>query len=356
MSLPFLIFTCWVTLTTFFAIDKQNSIHDLYSHLIKYIIFFYVMVNFFASKRRLDTVSWTIIISTSVFSLGSLIYEYAVLGNSINLRFGLSLVQTPTNLIGVVTLFGIILCLHGLLTKTGFTNKVVLALCLVPLSAVTMLTRTRSNIIALGATLILIFPFNKKAAFAVVGCTLLLTSISHAPSRWQLNHLLNNERLGMCRIAYQVIKDYPVTGIGFGMHTYGNKLDLADYKARVSNWQKSLYIMKYPHNMFVSVAVRTGIPGFLLFLAIIGVSVKMCFEVIGKAQVHAVRGWGYCSLSLLVMFLTKGLFEPVLTHLTEVVFFTILSMIAVLWRIHKKHNAGFVLATSMKGGDLSPSH
>jgi len=336
LSLPFLIFTCWVTFTTFFAIDKQNSIHDLYSHLIKYVIFYYVMVNFATSKKHLVALSWTIIISTSFFSLGSVIYEYAMLGSSIHHRFGLSLVQTPTNLIGVVTLFGIILCLRGLLTQTNSAKKIFFFLCLMPLSAVTLLTRTRSNIIALGATLILIFPFNKKAAFAVVGCTLLLTSITHHPSRWQLNHLLNNERLGMCRIAYEVIKDYPFMGIGFGMQTYGKKLDLEQFKARVTNWSRPLYVLEYPHNMFVSIAVRTGVFGFLIFLLLLGTSFRMCFHLIRNAKDSFFKNWGYCVLSLLVMFLIKGLFEPVLTHLTEVVLFTILSMITILWRLYKQ--------------------
>lgn len=333
LTIPFLLFVCWIIFTTFFALDRQNSIHDFYSHLIKYIIFYYIMINTMTSQKHLTTLSWLIIISTSAFALGSLLYDYAILRTPITQRFGLSFVQTPTNLVGVVTLSGIILSLHQLFNETHFPRKIFLSFCLLPLFAVTILTQTRSNIIALGAVLILLVPANKKVAIVLIGVTLLMMSITHPPGRWQTKHLLNNERLGLIQIAYEVIKDYPVTGIGFGMHTYGNKLDLADYKAGVSNW---LYIMKYPHNMFASTAVRTGVPGFLLFLCILFVSFRMCFQVVRNAQDEFLKKWGYCVLSLLVMFLIKGLFEPVLTHLTEVVFYTILSMIAILWRIHEQ--------------------
>jgi len=335
LSLPFLLFVSWALLTTFFALDKENSIHDIYSHLLKYLILYYLILNSFTSKDGLHRLSWLIVLSSSLFSLGVLFYDYFVLGNRVTTRFGLAFVQTPTNLLGIITLFGIILGLYLLLTESRLSRKTVLLFCLLPLLAVTFLTQTRSNVIALAAALMLLFPIRKKAVLVLLGISLVLTAMTHHTYRWHLGHLLNNERLGLNHITYEVLKDYPVTGIGFGMLTYGDKVDLEAYKQRVSDGHKPIYALDYPHNMFLSIAVRVGVVGLLLFLYILFMCFKMCFEIVRKGKDTYIRKWGFCVLSSLVMFLIKGCFEPVLTHLTEVVLYTIFAMISILWRLNR---------------------
>ena len=337
LSVPLLLFLSWALLTTFFALDKENSIHDIYSHLLKYLIFYYLMFNSFNSKERLLRLSWLIVISSSIFSLGALCHDYLILGNKLSTRFGLTFVQTPTNLIGVITLSAIILSLYLLLTETTLFQKIVLVSCLLPLSTVTFLTQTRSNVIALGAALILLFPINRKAMLVALGLVLLLTATTHPKARWRPNYLLNNERIGTTYLIYEITKDYPITGIGFGMLTYGSKIDLDAYRQRIPSEYRPP-ILNIPHNIFLSIAVRVGPVGLVLFLYVLFVSVKMCLGIIRQAKDIFLRKWTFCALSLLVMFLIKGSFEPVLTHLTEVVFYTIFAMITILWRLNLASN------------------
>ena len=47
LLLPFGLFILWSFLSIFFALDKKNSIHDFYSHLIRYVILYYILINFF---------------------------------------------------------------------------------------------------------------------------------------------------------------------------------------------------------------------------------------------------------------------------------------------------------------------
>ena len=79
LLLPFGLFILWSFLSIFFAFDKENSIHDFYSHLIRYVILYYILINFFNSEKRLVYLSWVIIISSSIFTVGGLIYYYFIL-------------------------------------------------------------------------------------------------------------------------------------------------------------------------------------------------------------------------------------------------------------------------------------
>jgi O-antigen ligase len=88
LLIPFGIFVFWSFLSIFWALNVENSIHDFYSHLIRYIILYFIIISFFNSKKRLVCLSWVIIISSTVFSVGGLIYYYLILNNSLSVRFG----------------------------------------------------------------------------------------------------------------------------------------------------------------------------------------------------------------------------------------------------------------------------
>ena len=85
--LSFALFVAWSFIGLFFALDKNNSIHDFYSHLIRYIMLYYILINVFRSKKSLVGLSWIIIVSSSIFSIGGIIYFYFILGNILTQRF-----------------------------------------------------------------------------------------------------------------------------------------------------------------------------------------------------------------------------------------------------------------------------
>ena len=58
---PIGIFFIWTFLGLFFAIDKNNSIHDFYAHFIRYILIYYILINYFKSKKTSRAVRcWTL--------------------------------------------------------------------------------------------------------------------------------------------------------------------------------------------------------------------------------------------------------------------------------------------------------
>jgi len=74
LTLPFTLFVIWSFCGLFFALDRVNSIHDFYANLIKYLALYYIIINFFNSRKRLTLLSWTIIVSSGIFSLGGILY------------------------------------------------------------------------------------------------------------------------------------------------------------------------------------------------------------------------------------------------------------------------------------------
>ena len=341
LLLPVGLFLSWAFLSIFFAFDKYNSIHDFYSHLIRYIILYYIITNFFRSKKALIDLSWIIIISSSIFSGAAIFYFYHILGNALSTRFaaiGLEsglLTQTPVNIIGVITVFAVILAMNNLITEAHLFPRVILILCLLFLTSAIFLTQTRSNLIAVVLGAIVLLFKNKKIMVVMIGMIFLVIILTPFKNRFSLNNILKNERIGINYITLEIIKDHPITGIGFGLETYGNA-NLNEYNQLVPEKYKSKSIFADPHNILLDVAVRLGFVGIAFFFYIIFSLFKMCWVCIKQGKDVFIKNWGCCIASACVAFLVIGFFQPIFSHMPEVILCTIFSMITVLWHLNKE--------------------
>ncbi len=379
LTIPFVLFTLWAGLGLFFALDTQNSRHDFYSHLLKYLMLYYLLINVFNTKKRLMYLSWIIVISAAVFCVGALGYEYLILGkNASSTRFGVRFIQTPTNLMGVITLFAAILSAHHLGEKgRSWQYRVLMVFSLSALLLVTVLTQSRSNIVALGIVAVILLLKYKRVFLIFVIAFALLICFSPMKDRFMLSDKSNVSdkgsllhRIAIAYISWEIIKDYPVLGTGFGIKTFQNRkaidpnvynerlpekyrmdvwgpkvVDLKAYKRQVSKNSEAdgglpetygivEHLFKRPHNMFLNVGVRTGLVGLLFFLYLLFNAGKMCWQTLRHGNDGFIKGWGYCVSALFVMFLVKGSLDPIFTHLTEVAFFTILAMITIVWKLN----------------------
>ena len=386
LSLPLVLFTLWAGLGLFFALDKENSIHDFYSHLLKYLMLYYLLINTFNSKNRLAWLSWIIIISASVFCVGALGYDYLILGeNEGSTRFGVRFVQNPTNLMGVITLFAAILSVHHLTEKeVTWRRRGFLVLCLPALLAVTVLTQSRSNFVAMGVVAVILLSKYKKTLLAFVCLFALLICLSPMKDRFVLSEKSKISdkgsilhRVSMAYISFEIMKDYPLVGTGFGIQTFQNRkvIDPKAYDARIpkkyrmAEWGPKVvhlkpynagtskndrmaewipketdvveYLFKRPHNMFLNLGVRVGLVGLFLFLYLLLVAGKMCWKTMRHGKNDFLKGWGYCVTAAFVMFLVKGSLDPIFSHMTEVVLFTILAMITIVWNLNEEERKEF---------------
>ena len=335
---PLGLFVFWAFLSIFFAVNKENSIHDFFSHLLKYIVLYYILINFFTSRKRLVALSWTIIISASIFSIGGLFYYYFILGNSLATRYALGLFTAiPTNLIGIITVFAIILSLHHLYSEIHLYRRAILIICLFPLFAATFLTQTRSSLLALFLAVIISLFKNKRILVALLCAMLIVIAVTPIKNRIRSSNvnIITALRMEINHLTFEIVKDYPIIGTGFGMQTY-KRIDLSGYNERVPAKYRYKKIHNDPHNMLFSILVRVGFVGLALFLYIIFTFLRMCWKSTKYGKDDFIKNWGLCVTSAFIAFFVIGIFEPVFSHVHEVVLFTIFAMITILWRLNKE--------------------
>ena len=225
LTLPFALFTVWAFIGLFSALYKENSIHDFYAHLLKYLVFYYIMVNFFDSRKRLTILSWVIIVSATIFSIGGMGYFYLVMGHNI-LTTRMTFQETSINIIGFVCIFALFLSVN-LTSRTSIIYKKIFLLISV-VATTLVIIRTLSFGTLMGMTpILLMFPKNKKVVILIVlliAAILVITTQNFKPakirfsSKYIINKLQNEERIKIWYTYFEIIKDFPIAGIGFDMN------------------------------------------------------------------------------------------------------------------------------------------
>jgi len=338
LTLPFVLFVAWVFIGLFFALDKENSIHDFRAHLLKYLVVYYVLINFFNSQKRLVVLSWIIIASAVIFSIGEMYYFYIMLGNSFSAKLSTGLTEIPVNWVGYITVTAAIFSLFHMITNNNLQIKIISLISLFPLCTLSILTQARSAAVALLLAVIILCFKNKKIMVACLGILLIAVAVTPLKNRFINADLISGLRLPTDLTTVEIIRDYPIVGIGFGIETYANEryINLEEYSKRVSVKYKHGKILNDPHSMMFSIAVRTGIVGFALFLYILFTSFRMCWNLIRHGKDDFIKKWGSCVAGIFVAVLVIGIFEPFFSHVPEVVFYTTFAMITILWRINQE--------------------
>lgn len=333
-----LLFVAWCFLGLFFALNPANSIHDFYAHLLKYILLYFLLINFFASNRRLSILSWIIIGSATILFLWSLYYYYVALDNSIVERFGDGFTEVTTNLIGIIAVISIVLNIHNIFQEKGWSRKIFFSICLLPACAVIFLAQTRSALLALLISLIVVLSARKKVLVGVLFSVGVILLVSPVGGRFTTN-VTDNLRIKQGLLVWKVVRDYPVTGIGFGMQTFGSDLDLQNYNAKLPERFQGQEILLNPHNMYTDIAVRTGIPGIIFFLGIIFSFFRMLWQLRRNGASNDITSWANALFASGLTFFIIGFFEPVFSHYPESVLCVIFAMGTILWRIHENNTA-----------------
>lgn len=333
LLIPFGLFVFWTFITLFFALDKSSSIHDFYSHLIRYIILYYIVVNFFCSKKRLFSLSWIIVISTAIFYIWALYLNYVILGIGLSHRFGGTLMEIQINSIGIIVIFSIILCINLISSECNLYRKTLLFLSLFPLSLATLMTQTRSSILAIFLSFSILFYKKKKVLVLLFIVLLLIISVFPVKNRFFNKNFFKNERIKNYFVIFEIIKDHPIVGIGYGMETFDKFINFESYSKKLPHNLQPEILLKYPHCIFIEMASRVGIIGLIIFCYIMFVFIKMCWNSMKNGKEKYIQQWGLFVLSAFTMFFFIGFFEPVFMHMTEVVLFIILSMGTIVWRL-----------------------
>ncbi len=338
LSLPFALLLGWAGLGIVFALNRENTVGDIYAHLIKYLALFFLIYNFFGTRRRLVYLIWIVIISAAAFSIWGAIYFYGILGKNISIKFGLTqFPEMPTNIIGICTIPGILFSLNLLPREKTFYLKIVLLLCLLAASASTLLTQTRSAFFAMLVSLGLVLPRNRKVVLPLI--LILSAAVIFLPINDILKpdaierKLKGDDRINILYTFFEMAKDFPATGIGFGMQTYYDEALLTKYNARVPEKYRQPIPYNAPHNLLMDVTVRLGLVGLAIYLYIFFVYSKMTWTNIRHGKDDFIQSWSLCSFASFVSYFIVGMFENFASGPPALVLHLLFAMTAILWKM-----------------------
>jgi O-antigen ligase len=342
-TLPLFLFLAWCIFGLFFAINFRNSLHDIYAHLVKYIIVTYILFTFIKAPRRLNTLTATIILSSVIFATGLMFHYYFILGGKFTEKLGQTCyTEMPTNIIGTITVFAIFLSVMYFKETHKKITRVLLGLGMFILTIATLATQTRGSILALLVGLIVMLKLNKRAILMVL--LALVISLFLMPVRSVLtpealyNKITKSDRWQIWYTFYEITKDHPVTGIGFGMQSYYDEGLLNKYNSRVPPEYRQKTPHKAPHNLIVDIAVRTGFVGLALFSYLIITFIILAWRLAAKGKNDSIKGWAIISLASLAAIIIQGLTENTLHGPPAIVMYTIFAIIMILWSINQEIN------------------
>jgi O-antigen ligase len=336
LTLPISLFFIWAVFGLFFSLDLKNSLHDLRGHLLEFLIIFYLLVNYFHSRGKMEVLSSVVISSTTIFSIGAVIVFYFVEGFPFKDRLGFTFKDMHTGWMCFVTIFAATLALNNLYKARSLSGRILLAACFLILTATTLMNQSRGALIGLAASLIIMCFNNRKNIIFVLIAILLVFLIPGIKERVS-NEGLASLRSKMNHLFVEVIRDYPVTGIGFGMQIYSNKnvLDLEKYNRRLPLEQRQDAIIPSPHNTFLDIALRTGIIGMLLYMYLLLCALFMLWRTVRRAGEYF-RSWSICLFACFASFMLQAFFADTTYGSRAVVFYTILAMITILWSLARE--------------------
>jgi O-antigen ligase len=344
-TLPFALFVIWAFIGLFFALDKVNSLHDFWAHLLKYLATYYILINFINCRKRLIIFSWIIIISTAIFSIGGLIDFYLIINFPISTRFGFSHMMN-IDLIGFVTIFAILLSLHQFKLETIWYLKILLCVCLLGTLMATYFTMSRGSLLALFVALIVFFfkRHNLLVIFFIILSLIAVTTVPVLKIRFSKSAVLNDLRIGTYLRTLEIIKDFPITGIGFGMQTYGNKkfIDLKKYDSRIPSRYQGGFLIGSPHNSLADIAVRTGLIGFSLFCWAYFIFFRLGWNIIRFGKDDFIRDWGICITAAFISVFIQGLFADGMFGPQAIVLYTVLAMMDILWQFNMQTDRNMI--------------
>jgi O-antigen ligase len=280
-----------------------------------------------------------------------MVYFYVVLGNALSTRLGLFMDEIPPNIVGISTLFAMLLSIYQLTKERIAYRKIILAICLCATVIATLATQTRGTILAMFVSLLLSFPKNKKTLTVII--LFLVIAILLMPVKSRLTPHAISDRISLdarTNAWYcfgEMVKDHPLTGIGFGMQTYFDENLLNKYNERVPIQYRQSDPVKAPHNLVVDIAVRVGIVGLLFFFCIIFVFGRMGRQIIKSGKDDFTGHWGLCFVAAFVAVFIQGLFENTMSGPPAIILYVIMAMMTILWRLNAESDIQRQYATAL---------
>jgi O-antigen ligase len=344
----------WSFASIFWSHDRANSLHDVYTHLLNYVVLFYILVNVFNTEKRFILLVKTIVISTAVFSIAAIAYFYFAGGNPLSARF-LPDREIQPNMIGIITSFATVLSLSLLSREKKPPAIIMVSACFAASLAAMMLTYSRGALVALIVSLMLFFSQSwKKLLLVMLAGTIIVSfMIILSPefrARAVPERMLQDGRIKIFYTALEIVKEHPLTGIGFGMETF--RKEWTAYNSRLPQELRSK-AFSHTHNFILDVLVRLGLVGLIIFFCIIGISLKTSWSLWRSGRSGFIRDWSHYSLCALVVLLVAGMTGNIMNnHKSAVLFYVCLAFASILHSLDSSAGKESSAMTAAGGKDV----
>jgi len=346
-TVPFLLFSLWVLFCIPFALDKGNSFHDFYAHLLKHLFIFYLLVNYFKSKKLFMILSWIILISITIFSLGGIIYFYVISGGTLQDRFGFPIAGVDSNHIGFLAIPAIFITIVLLTAQNNFYKKLFLLVSLILTTSGVILSGSRGALLGFFIPVSFLLIKNKIIIILIVACMILLIMVTPFKNQFHIQAIKDKAseqvELGRLPIWYtyaQSIKDHPVTGIGFGMQSYTYDFFVKNNLKLPHKYQNIIQLTGgnpfMPHNTLIDLTVRTGFIGLGLFAICLYVFFHRGWLWYKKSTDVFIQNWDLCFMACGLSLLIQGMFVDLMIGLHVIYVFIFFAMINILWQIEER--------------------
>ncbi|MGO8716535.1 MAG: O-antigen ligase family protein [Smithella sp.] len=345
-TIPFVLFCFWILLCIPFALDKSNSFHDFYAHLIKHLIIFYILSSYFVSKRLFVVLCWIIVISITFFSFGGTIYYYVIKGASLQDRFGLPDIGVDINHIGFLAAPALFITIALFADSTSVVKKMFLFLSMISTISAIVLSGTKGALLGVIVPTTFLFTKHKKIIMVTLLCLLLLIIISPFKNKLHV-HAIENAvgaevetiRFSIWHDYLQIVKKYPVGGIGYGMRSYNRDLFIRNnfkFPNIANSKNDTAFFM--PHNTLIDLAVRTGIVGVCFFLYGLYMFFRIGWLLYKDKKDVFTSNWALCLMACCLSLLIQGMFADLMIGIQVSYLFIFFAMINILWQIKTTDN------------------
>jgi putative inorganic carbon (HCO3(-)) transporter len=312
----------WSVLTTPYSVWVGGSFKLLTDQYIKVFVFFWLIGSLVTTRERLRAVAWAL--ALCAIPLAGVAVQHYLSGDFLNT--GTSNVKRIAGYTGLsgnpndlALTLNLIIPIAGVLLVTSRSLGARLAAGATLLLAVpaVILTFSRAGFLTLGAIVLLSLVYlarRRAAGIALVVVVLGCAAIPFLPAGYmdRLNTItdMDADKTGSAQgrwkdfqVAVQVVAEHPVLGVGLGQDI------LALNEARGKATWRSV------HNAYLEYAVDLGLPGLLLFLALLVASFRSTQAVArhtaGRPELSDLGTFAVGIQIALVAFAVAAFFHPI---------------------------------------------
>ncbi len=256
----------WALIALITAIDLSYSLNEILTKMSRQFLLFFL--SFFIVKEiPIEKVRWLFF---TVLASAALMSVYACYQFYQSPLFFINRVHGFTGAfyrLSTLLVLAIPLAVTAFLLRDFLKRFIFISLFVPLVFAALFFTFTRSAWIAVVAeiSLLTIIFLGKKGRFLFIsGLAILLVIIGLSYKSVIPQQLLSRgseePRIEAVKLSFEIIRKYPLTGIGYGKETF-------------SKHYPDTYV-KHAHNIFLNTAVETGLVGLALLAAILGIVLK----------------------------------------------------------------------------------